>query len=273
MTRDERLYRQLLRVYPASFRANYGDLMTQLFADQLRAARESASKGATARLWLRSLGDLIMTSPVERISGRRAVALSLGDPGSSLPLRALGAAGVGAGAVLLVAFFVTMAEAWFPYRLVLFNSAVIAVLVGLHVRQRPASPRLARLGVIPPLLANGWYLAMVMLDIAGVYPFAENTGFVFFLAGLAMWLSATLFGLIALAIGVLSRWGPLALAIGSPLALSGMDRLGLTGAGNETVFTTLSLVGIFVHGVGWILLGLDLATRRSAATHRPTSLG
>lgn len=63
MTRHERVYRGLLSVYPASFRARYEDEMATLFADQLRDARASGHGAQTVQLWLRSLGDIVSTAP------------------------------------------------------------------------------------------------------------------------------------------------------------------------------------------------------------------
>jgi hypothetical protein len=77
-----------------------------------------------------------------------------------------------------------------------------------------------------------------------------------------MWLSDAWFGLVSLRLGVMAKWGPLALAIGSALAVLGIDRLGLTSGANPTIFGTLSQIGIALNGGGWILLGLDVVTRR-----------
>ena len=54
-----RLYRGLLRLYPRSFRADYGEPMAQLFADRVR--------DAGARAWLPTVPDLLVTVPVQRI--------------------------------------------------------------------------------------------------------------------------------------------------------------------------------------------------------------
>jgi hypothetical protein len=72
------------------------------------------------------------------------------------------------------------------------------------------------------------------------------------------------FGLVTLRLGVVTRWGALALAIGSVLATTGNDRLGLTSAENPTIFGPLALAGIALTGIGWILLGFDIATRGRA---------
>jgi putative ABC transport system permease protein len=60
MRAKDRLYRALLRLYPAEFRDEYGREMTQLVRD--RAARESAS-----RLWLDVAADLARTAPKEHL--------------------------------------------------------------------------------------------------------------------------------------------------------------------------------------------------------------
>jgi hypothetical protein len=67
--------------------------------------------------------------------------------------------------------------------------------------------------------------------------------------------------LVTLRLGVVSRWGAGALAIGSLLAILGMDRLGLTSASDITVFGRLGLIGVALNGIGWVLLGFDLVAR------------
>lgn len=64
-TRGERLYRALLRLYPPAFRRGFGDEMTELMRDRLRAAKR-AGGGATWRLWLRVAVDLAISAPAER---------------------------------------------------------------------------------------------------------------------------------------------------------------------------------------------------------------
>src|ERR1041384_8412197 len=54
----ERIYRALLRAYPAEFRDEYASEMTQLYHD--RAADE-----APARVWTDLVADLLRTAPKE----------------------------------------------------------------------------------------------------------------------------------------------------------------------------------------------------------------
>jgi hypothetical protein len=73
MTRHERIYRRLLRVYPDDFRAQYGAEMTRLFGDQLRDAQSSGRPTAIASLWLRSIGDLVASAPQHHLEKERLV--------------------------------------------------------------------------------------------------------------------------------------------------------------------------------------------------------
>ena len=63
VSRHVRAYRRLLSLYPAAFRAEYGNEMTQLFADQLRDARRAGGIAPVARLWLVAAADVLVTAP------------------------------------------------------------------------------------------------------------------------------------------------------------------------------------------------------------------
>jgi Clp amino terminal domain, pathogenicity island component len=64
MTTSERIYRVLLKVYPKSYRREYGEPMMQHFRDQLRAA-SSANK--LLSFWFRTLLDLARTAPLRHL--------------------------------------------------------------------------------------------------------------------------------------------------------------------------------------------------------------
>ena len=185
------------------------------------------------------------------------------------PSRLLGLAGILGGAVLLAAFVVEVAPDLNNVRLVLFNLGAIAIVVAVHGRQVAASPTLARAVATAAVLANAWYLSMVVLATGRPSPFAGEFGLAFFYAGVALWLTDAAFGVVTLRLRAVTRWGALALAIGSVLALSGMDRLGLTSPENPTIFGPLALIGAALNGLGWILLGLDIATRGLVTAARP----
>lgn len=59
VSRHTSAYRALLRAYPRSFRRDYGEPMTQLFADRVR--------DVGAKTWLRVVPDLARTVPQQRI--------------------------------------------------------------------------------------------------------------------------------------------------------------------------------------------------------------
>ena len=178
----------------------------------------------------------------------------------SASTRLLGLAGILGGAVLLAAFLIEIPPDLNDARLVIFNLGAIAVVVALHRRQVTVSRTLSNVANAAAVVTNAWHLSMVVLSIGRANPFAGDFGLVFFYAAMAMWLADAAFGAAALRSGAASRFGPLALTIGSVLAIAGMDRLGLTSAANPTMFGALALTGVALIGLGWILLGLDIAS-------------
>jgi hypothetical protein len=61
--RSVALYRQLTRLYPKSFRAEYGDDLVTTFSQQLRDER-------TARVWLQTIRDLAISIPSQQVEAR-----------------------------------------------------------------------------------------------------------------------------------------------------------------------------------------------------------
>jgi hypothetical protein len=252
----ERVYRGLLGLYPADFRARFSDDMVQLFGDQLRDSRSPVEAATT---WLRAFADVAITAASEHARRNRTVAHSL-PAAPSIASRLLGLVGILGGAALLVAFLPFAIEE-FPsaIRIVLFNIGAIAIVIAVHRRQASVASVLALLAAVPALIANAFYAAWLVLAPPGEF------GLIGFYAGVALWLTDAAFGLVTLRLGVVTRWGALALAIGSALAVTGIDRLGLTPSEHPTIFGPLSQTGGVLSGLGWILLGLDVATRRRAA--------
>ena len=89
-------------------------------------------------------------------------------------------------------------------------------------------------------------------------PFAGEFGLVAFWIGLATWIASSVFGLLLVRRPAPVGLGGIALAVGSALAILGMDRLGLTSSTNPTVLGPVALVGVALDGLGWVLLGLAL---------------
>jgi len=186
------MYRRLLNLYPAEFRARFSDEMVQLFGDQLRDAHSGHVPAGAMKTWLRALGDLAVTAASEHARRDRTVAHSLAlSP--SMSSRVLGLAGIVGGAVLLAAFVVDIAPGLNVLRLVLFNVGAMAIVVAVHRRQVTAAPAAALLVAVPTFVANAWYLAMVLLSIGRPQPPLGDSDFrlVMFFAGLAMWLEVT----------------------------------------------------------------------------------
>jgi hypothetical protein len=252
----QRLYRRLLRVYPVEYRAEYGDQMVQLFGDQLR------DEGA-ARAWLRAAQDLPASAAAERERDDRRVGQSLGAPPSPFT-RVLGLLGVAGGSVLLAGFL--HLDAWTPdlfnLRLLLFNIGAIAVATAVHLRQSHAGRRLSLSGAIPVIVANAAYMLFTLKLVA--QPGQLGAGDyqpinLFILNAAAMWLSDAWFGVVIFGLGVLNKWSAVALTVGSISAFVGMGVFGLAQSGS--IMETLVLGGVALHGLAWVMLGLEVALR------------
>lgn len=180
--------------------------------------------------------------------------------------RALGVLGILGGVMLLAIWapaFPWSVDLLNPLRLVLFNAGAIAIVYAVHRRQATIARRASLAAAVPAILANAWYLAMVIVAI-GRPQFPEpDPGFrpIFFYAAIALWLTDAAFGLVALRIGVVPRHAAFMLLIGSLLALTGVSGLGFTTGPFAAIIEPLTIVGVAIVGLGWILLGLDLATR------------
>ena len=191
------------------------------------------------------------------------------NPPPSSSARVLGVVGIVGGLALISAFLpVTIPDDLNTLRLALFNVGAMAVALGVF-RTAGVERRGLRAIAAAVVVTNAWHLVMTVVAMTLERPFAGDYGLVFFWAGMAMWLADSALGF-ALVRGVGFRpWGPLALGVGSLLAILGMDRLGLTSAANQTAFGQVALIGVFLNGMGWILLGIELAIRdRSEPTGR-----
>lgn len=79
---SEKIYGVLLRAYPPTHRANYGEAMAQLFRDQCRDAWGESKNFGLLKLWLRVLPDLARTSIMERLAAlneRKTMSDKLGN--------------------------------------------------------------------------------------------------------------------------------------------------------------------------------------------------
>jgi hypothetical protein len=171
--------------------------------------------------------------------------------------RVLGAAGIVGGTVLLAAYVIGIPNDANIVRLLLYFAGSVAVVIGVHRRQVSRGRRLSTVVATAAVLANVWYPAWLLLSIGRPIR-NDDFGLIFFYAALAWWLADAAFGFVALRLGAVTRWGALALGIGSLLAILGMSQLELTSPSNPTIFAPIALTGVALNGVAWILLGLDL---------------
>jgi hypothetical protein len=180
--------------------------------------------------------------------------------------RVLGLLGILGGAWLVAWLlpFIPWGPEGINLRLVAFNVGAIAIVVALS-RRLPPTARLASAIAALTVLANGWYLLMVVVSIGRPVPPEPDPVFrlIWFWVGVAMWWADAAFGVAALRLSSgVAQWGAAALAAGSVLAFLGMDRLELVAGPYREIVVPLALAGITLNGAGWILLGLDVATRR-----------
>ena len=252
----ERVYRGILGLYPAEFRRRFGEDMVQLFHDKLRDARSGRAPGGAVVAWIALLTDAVVTASLEQLRRNRTVAHSLASA-PSLSSRMLGFAGIVAGLAILAAFVVDLPSGVFRDRLIVFGIGVVAIAIGVHRRQSARAPTASLAATVALVAANALFLVTVL--------FLEPGNITAFWSGVALWIASATFGAMSAIIGAMSRIGGWAVAVGSLLTLTGIDRLGLVSEATPTVFNTLSQVGIVTMAVGWIVLGIDLAMRRVAS--------
>ena len=168
--------------------------------------------------------------------------------------------------MLVAAFLPNVSWGWElnNLRLVLFNAGAIAIAIAVHRRQVAVSRRLTLTVASAVVLANAWYMAMVVMSIGRPQFPAPDPEFrlVMVWAGVAMWWADAAFGLVTWRLGAVMRWGALMLAVGSAIAFTGMGHLEMVRGDLAWLFGPASQVGIALNGLGWILLGVDVAFRR-----------
>jgi len=188
-------------------------------------------------------------------------------------MRLLGIVGVVGGVLLLWAYI-----SWAPFaagsnntvRLVLFALAGASVGLAFHRRQSAVAPRLALVATSAIVVAGLWYAASNILALNAPRSWVGVGGVLYSLSSLSIWLSAALYGVISLRTGAAwrgmtrsfaapARIAVLFLVVGGPLAALGDDRWGLTRheAYGELI-TQATLLGVFLTGAGWALLGVVL---------------
>jgi hypothetical protein len=253
VTGSERLYRALLAAYPKEFRRAYGREMVQVFRCMCREQVVSGGSGGLARLWVRTLLDLLATALAERAKEALGISTLVGSSPKLVRWSGLAAA---AGGVLRIAYGVlswvndarVYAEKQGPLWALdlvydvgsLLFIGGLAGLFGLLERARRARPRQATsalsltlayccavAGLVPIGLAAAAMVAnLVLLSTVGYVTIGGPGGiprgsFVDVALGVAAWLMVwglplgiVLLGVAVLRWGLLGRWSVLPLAIG-----------------------------------------------------------
>jgi len=98
---SERLYLALLAAYPKEFRRAHGREMAQVFRCMCREEVVSDGSRELARLWVRTLWDLLATALAERIKKALGISTLVGSSSKLVRWSGLAAA---AGGVLLIAY-------------------------------------------------------------------------------------------------------------------------------------------------------------------------
>ncbi|MEO7358765.1 MAG: hypothetical protein ABI120_00450, partial [Gemmatimonadaceae bacterium] len=71
-SRSDRTYSTLLRLLPKEFRREYEQDMREFFMEKLRDVRERSGTFGVARLWGRTLVDIVVTACIEHVATLRA---------------------------------------------------------------------------------------------------------------------------------------------------------------------------------------------------------
>ena len=80
MRRSRAAYRLLLVWYPGAFRDRHGDEMLRLFTEKLTDARRRGGRAGAARLWIRTVGDVVVNSLGERMANLADARRRAGTP-------------------------------------------------------------------------------------------------------------------------------------------------------------------------------------------------
>lgn len=165
------VYRQLSRLYPKSFRAEYGDDLVATFTEELRDER-------AARVWLSAIRDLFISIPSQHLEVRmhRPTPQTIAVIATVATAAALVLAVI-AGTGPIVGVFLLMAVVGVVVATLSWKAALPASTVGANVANRWRTVLIAGIALftavivainVPPyndreLPGPGWVLMMVSL--------------------------------------------------------------------------------------------------------------
>ena len=227
--------RRLVGLYPAPWRHRYGEEFLALLEDHPPRGVQLIDV-----VWAAIDAHLFPQAPEGRFR---------------MFTRIAGVAALGAGVSLLLGFLFfipNINEVTVP----IFYGMGTVALFGIHLRQVTVRPGLAWLGFAFALVGLGSGIAFVFLTRIGVIP--TNGGELGWLAGIALWIGASVLGAVMLAIAAFPTLIGLAFAVGSPIAMLGLLAGAATLSGG--VMDLLGQVGIVIFALGWLGIGWSLLT-------------
>jgi hypothetical protein len=242
--------RILVRLYPASWRARYGDEFEVLLEERPMGPFDVA--------------DILLSAFDAHL--RRSGSAAAGDHhrGVRMTLRNGGIAAIVGGGLWLISLAGASAsntgdgQPWLTL-LVLALCALVIAIIGLSAEQGRRQPNLIWAAVALPVLgALTSVLGLVGMATGGDRPFIAgfNPWEIWAFGTLLMIIGSGLFALVSLRVRSVSRAGTALLAAGALAAIPGLAGIAFAeifgGAGG-----LFGVLGIFAFAAGWIWLGIS----------------
>lgn len=245
--------RFLIRLYPAGWRARYGE--------EFEALLEERPLGPF------DVADIVLSAIDARTRPRGVAAAGDHTRGVLMTLRLGGVAAIVGGALWLISLVgasVIQGVNGQPWQ-ALFVVALLALLIamiGLSGNQGREQPALVWAAVAIPIIgALVSAVGMVGMSIVGDAPllFGASPWEVWALGTIALIIGSGLFGLVSLRARGPSRAGATLLVVGAVGAVAALPFVaGLTGAnGLDAIGNLLAFVGLGAFAGGWVWLGIS----------------
>jgi len=248
----------LIRLYPAGWRARYGD--------EFEALLEERPLGPF------DVADIVMSAIDARIRPRGVAAAGDHSRGVLMTLRLGGIAAIVGGALWLVSLAgasVIQGADGQPWQalIMLALGALLVAMIGLSGHQGREQPGLVWAAVAIPIIGAAISaVGMLGMAIIGDAPFlfGASPWEVWVLGTIALIIGSGLFALASLRGGRVSRVGAILLIIGAAAALPLLFGVAYSN-GPGDAGSIIAILGIFAFAGGWVWLGIGaIRTDRAA---------
>lgn len=242
--------RFLIRLYPAAWRARYGDEFEALLDERPLGPFDVA--------------DIVLAAIDARTRPRGVAAAGDHSRGVLMTLRIGGVAAIVGGALWLVSLFgasVIQGPDGQPWQalFILSLAALLVAMIGLSGDQGRQQPGLVWAAVTIPIVGAAISaIGMVGMAVVGDAPFllGASPWEVWILGTLALVVGSGLFALASLRVRGLSPVGAILLVVGAIAALPLM--FGLAGPnGPDVIGNIVAILGIGAFAGGWVWLGIS----------------